>query len=205
MKPRSLMWMLSLLLSFGAAVASADQGHPMGEMGGMPEKGGIRFKSKEEQIRVALSAAPPEIAKEATVKVYDADGKLIEAKKGTNGFVCYPDISNLSHPDPICNNPAAEQWFNDLLSGKEKPTNSTPGISYMAAGGWHFEKEGKIVMADGPGVKKVSEPPHWMVFWPFDSKMTGLPSHVNSLGTYIMFEGTPYAHLMVYQHPMGIR
>ncbi len=204
MKRKWMIWVLSALISFGGAVALAEEGHKMGEMG-MTAKGGIRSKSKEEQIKVALSAAPAEIAKDATVKVYGADGKLIEVKKGTNGFVCYPDISNLSEPDPICNDAAAEQWFNDLLSGKERPTNTSPGVSYMAQGGWHFEKEGTIVMADGPGAKKVQEPPHWMIFWPFDAKMTGLPVHVNPLGTYIMFSGTPYAHLMVYQHPKGIQ
>lgn len=158
MNRKWMIWMLSALISFGGAVALAEEGHKMGEME-MTAKGGIRSKSKEEQIKVALSAAPAEIAKDATVKVYGADGKLIEVKKGTNGFVCYPDISNLSEPDPICNNDAAEQWVNDLLSGKERPTNTSPGVSYMAQGGWHFEKEGTIVMADGPGAKKVQEPP----------------------------------------------
>lgn len=204
MKRQWTMLMLSALISIAASVVFASEEHRMGGENGMMEKGGIRSQSKEEQIKAALSAAPPEIAKEATVKVY-IDGKLIEAKKGTNGFVCYPDISNLSEPDPICNNPAAEQWLNDLISGKEKPTIATPGVSYMAAGGWHFEKEGKIVMADGEGAKKVRQPPHWMIFWPFDSKTTGLPANVNPLGTYIMFDGTPYAHLMIYQHPKGIR
>ncbi|TAK07740.1 MAG: hypothetical protein EPO39_05920 [Candidatus Manganitrophaceae bacterium] len=205
MRRRWMMFLLSALIPLGAAAVFAAEGHHMAGENGMMEKGGIRSQSTEKQIQVALSAAPPEIAQEATVKVYGADGKPIEAKKGTNGFVCYPDISNLSEPDPICNNAAAEQWFNDLLGGKEKPTMTAPGISYMAKGGWHFEKEGKIVMADGPGVKKVQEPPHWMVFWPFDSKTTGLPEQVSALGTYIMFEGTPYAHLMIYQHPKGVR
>lgn len=199
-KRTNLIGVLMVILGLGS-LSHAGEGHKMGG----PGKGAIESMSKEKQIAIALSAAPPEIAKDAAVMVYDGEGKLVEAKKGTNGFVCYPDISKLSDPDPICNDPAADRWFNDLLSGKPKPTNSVPGISYMARGGWHFEKDGRIVMEDGPGVKKVQEPPHWMIFWPFDGKTTGIPDLPGRLGTYIMFDGTPYAHLMIYQHPKGIR
>lgn len=193
---------VTVLIAGLTTFAMADEGHKMAA----PAKGGIRSASKEEQIKVALSAAPAPIAQGASVMVYGEDGKLVEAKKGMNGFTCIPDISGLPTPDPICNDPAATQWFNDMLSGAPKPTNTTPGISYMASGGWHFEKDGKAVMQDGPGVKKIQEPPHWMVFWPFDAKTTGIPHlPANALGTYIMFEGTPYAHLMVYQNPKGIK
>lgn len=192
--------MIALTLGL-AAFVMAEEGHKMASSG----RSGIRSMSREEQVKVALSAAPAPIAKEAAVMVYGEDGKLVEAKKGTNGFTCVPDISGLATPDPICNDPAATQWFNDMLSGAPKPTNATPGISYMAQGGWHFEKDGKVVMQDGPGVKKVQEPPHWMIFWGFDAKTTGIPQTPKALGTYVMFEGTPYAHLMIYQNPNGIK
>jgi hypothetical protein len=177
--------------------ATAGEEHPMGGKTGK----GIRGLSTQELIKLALSAAPPHIAKDAAVKAQSEDGKWVELKRGTNGFTCYPDTSGLSIPDPICNDPAAEQWFSDLLNGAPKPTNSVPGISYMARGGWHLEKDGKDVMEDGAGVHKVYEPPHWMVFWPFDSKESGIPAAVNGFGTYIHFEGTPYSHLMIHQNP----
>jgi hypothetical protein len=47
----------------------------------------------------------------------------------------------------------------------------------------------------------VKEPPHWMLMWGFDAATTGLPTKENPSGVYIMFAGTPYAHLMVYQNP----
>ena len=191
-----------IVLVLGTAPFSmAEEGHKMAA----PAKAPVRTMSKDEQIKIALSAAPAPIAKEAGVMVYGEEGKLVEAKKGTNGFTCVPDISGLPTPDPICNDPAATQWFNDMLSGAPKPTNTAPGISYMAQGGWHFEKDGKVVMQDGPGVKKIQEPPHWMIFWAFDAKTTAIPQVPNALGTYVMFEGTPYAHLMVYQNPKGIK
>jgi hypothetical protein len=56
------------------------------------------------------------------------------------------------------------------------------------------------VMA-GEGAKVVKEPPHWMIMWPFNAATTKLPTVPNRAGAYIMFEDTPYAHLMVYQDP----
>jgi hypothetical protein len=60
-------------------------------------------------------------------------------------------------------------------------------------------------MSEAPGSKAVKEPAHWMVMWPFDSKTSGLPSVETPMGAYVMFDGTPYAHLMVYQDPMKIK
>lgn len=200
MKPIAYVMGIAALVLGLAAAAAAGEDH---QMGGRKGKA-IQGLSREALVKLALSAAPPKIAEGAGVRAPGADGKLVELKKSTNGFTCYPDLSGLEIPDPICNDPAADQWFNDLLSGAPKPMNTTPGISYMARGGWRFEKDGKEVMQDGPGVRRIPEPPHWMVFWSFDSNTSGIPATVNGFGTRIMFEGTPYSHLMVYQNPVWI-
>lgn len=162
----------------------------------------VKSMSKEEQMKLAESAAPAHISKDATIMVFGADGKLMEAKKGTNGFTCIPDIDEQDVPDPFCGDAAAMQWADDMMKKAAKPTNTVPGIAYMAKGGWHWEKDGKIIMdKNEPGAKRVKEPPHWMVFWPFDSKMSGLPSTPQKFGTYVMWDGTPFAHLMIYQDP----
>jgi hypothetical protein len=172
-----------------------------GEKGESP----IKKMSKEELIKLAMSAAPSHISKDAAILIPGEDGKLTEVRKGTNGFTCIPDVDGMPTPDPICADPAAWQWVNDLMSGAPKPTNSVPGISYMAKGGWHFEKDGKILMKNEPGAKAVKEPAHWMVFWPFDKKTVGLPTMPSNFGVYIMWEDTPYAHLMVYQDPNKLK
>ena len=157
--------------------------------------------SKDQLIKLAMSAAPPSISQDATIMVPGENGQMVEAKKGTNGFTCIPDIDGQEKPDPMCADAAAMQWGNDYMSGAPKPANTVPGIAYMARGGWHWEKGGKILMKPEEGAKRIAEPPHWMVFWPFDSKGSGLPSLPGKFQTYIMFEGTPYAHLMIYQDP----
>jgi hypothetical protein len=101
----------------------------------------------------------------------------------------------------MCMDAAVSQWATDLMNGAPKPSNTTPGISYMARGGMHWEKDGKILMKEEPGATLVKEPPHWMMMWPFDSASTKLPTQPNPSGVWIMFDGTPYAHLMIYQDP----
>jgi hypothetical protein len=160
----------------------------------------VKTMSEKDQTALALSAAPARISKDAGVMIYGADGKLTEAKKGTNGFTCIPTVMNLPVPDPICMDAASNQWMTDVMNNAPKPSNTVPGIAYMARGGSHFEKNGKVVMA-GEGAKVVKEPPHWMVMWPFDPAASQLPTVPNPSGIYIMFEGSPYAHLMIYQDP----
>ena len=159
----------------------------------------VKAMSEKNQTALALSAAPARISKDAGVMVYGADGKLTEVRKGTNGFTCVPTVMNLPVPDPMCMDAASHQWLTDITNNAPKPSNTVPGIAYMARGGSHFEKDGKVVMS-GEGAKVVKEPPHWMVMWPFD-EASKLPTVPNPSGVYIMFENSPYAHLMVYQDP----
>lgn len=192
---------VALTLYFTVALQAAEKGKTVGKK----EKKGVKGMSQEELVKLAMSAAPEHISKDATVMVPGPDGKLVEAKKGTNGFTCIPDVDGMSVPDPICFDEQSGKWVDDLMSGAPKPTNTAPGIAYMGRGGWHFEKDGKILMKNEEGAKTMQEPPHWMVFWPFDSKASGIPSMPNKLGSYVMWDGTPYAHVMIYQDPKKMK
>lgn len=165
----------------------------------------VKSMSQDEQIKLALSAAPPRIAKDAAVLVWGEDGKLKEAKGGTNGFTCVPTVMNFPEPDPMCMDAAAKQWLDGIMNNAPKPANTVPGIAYMAKGGSHWEKNGQVVMKEEPGAQIVKEPPHWMVMWPFDAKTAMLPTASNPSGVYIMFDGSPYAHLMIYQDPRKMK
>ncbi len=196
--PRVLMFLLIGFLCVGLT------GAPMAHAKGGKKNGAKAPKtmSQEELIKLAQSAAPPHISKDASVMLPGEDGKLVEVKKGTNGFTCIPTVNNRpGEPDPMCFDAAVGQWVDALVNKKEKPGNTVPGISYMARGGFHWEKDGKILMDEAPGAKLVKEPPHWMLMWPFDSTEAKLPTLPNSSGVYIMFDGSPFAHLMVYQDP----
>src|SRR5689334_13618821 len=106
-------------------------------------KTGHKPMSKEKMIKLALSAAPSHITENAAVMVPGDDGKLVEVRKGTNGFTCIPSVNNRpGEPDPMCFDEAVGQWVDALMNNAPKPTNTVPGIAYMARGGMHWEKDG---------------------------------------------------------------
>lgn len=164
----------------------------------------IKEMSREEMIKAAKSAAPEHISKDATVLIPGPGGQWTEAVKGTSEITCIPDVSGQEKADPFCGDKAGIQWIKDAIAKKDKPSNTEPGVGYMAQGGWHWEKDGVVVAAGTPDAKKMQEPPHWMVFWPVDAGKAKLPTEPGDFGSYVMYEGTPYAHVMVYQNPKEI-
>lgn len=152
-------------------------------------------------IKLAEGGGPAEIASKAAVARIDpAAKKTTELRAGSNGFTCsvIPDGTDA----PFCGDQNAWVWFQSAFTMQPKPTNTAPGIAYMAKGGIHYETpSGAIVMEKSATTKDVAEPPHWMLMWPIDPAATGLPTRPNAAGVYVMFAGTPYAHLMIYQDP----
>ncbi len=70
-------------------------------------------------------------------------------------------------------------------------------------GALRWEKNDTIYMDwHEPGTKRVTEPAHWLIFWPFDAKSARFPTYPGTFGSYIMYDGTPWSHLMIYQAPM---
>lgn len=161
----------------------------------------IKSMSKEEMIKTSRSAAPSHISDNATVMLPTAEGAFEVAVQGTNEFTCIPYVSTPETPDPFCGDPEATKWIMSAINKEPKPANTAPGVGYMAQGGYHFEKDGKIVDPATPGAKKMKEPPHWMIFWPTDPQITQLPTEPGKFGAYIMYDGTPYSHIMIYQDP----
>src|SRR5215471_16537950 len=79
------------------------------------EKKAGKPMSKEKMIKLALSGAPMHISENAAVMIPGEDGKLAEARKGTNGFTCIPTVNNRpGEPDPACFDEAAGQFFNSM-------------------------------------------------------------------------------------------
>ena len=158
----------------------------------------------EEYVRAAVLGAPERISDRAAVARVEPGGKTSQLRQGTNGFTCalFPDASLA----PVCADEQGWAWLTAAFSNRPQPPSTKPGIAYMAKGGVHYEMpDGKIVMAASPQTKEVKEPPHWMILWPLDPATTGLPTKPNAGGSYVMFEGTPYEHLMIYQDPKMLK
>lgn len=74
----------ALALSLLAALDAEARGKEM------KMKRDIKTMPPEAQMKVARSAAPSSVSKDASIMIFGPDGKLTEAKKGTNGFTAYP-------------------------------------------------------------------------------------------------------------------
>lgn len=154
-------------------------------------------ETKQTKIKRALSAAPPRIAKAAKVVDMDAHGKMEVLRDGTNGFTCFPGHPGVVGDVAMCADAPSLQWASDWKSHKPKPTNTQPGIIYMLAGGTDWSATDPYATSGTP----IKEPAHWMIMWRFDPKTSGLADKPAQTGTWIMWAGTPYAHLMINQHP----
>ncbi len=154
-------------------------------------------ETKEAKIKRALSAAPANIAKDAKVVDIDEKGQLTVLREGKNGFTCIAGHAGVVGDDPGCGDAAGLQWILDWAAHKPKPTNTQPGVIYMLAGGTDWSATDPW-STSGTAQKW---PPGWLIAWPFNSTTTGLPDKPNSTGPWIMWAGTPYAHLMLHEKP----
>ena len=149
------------------------------------------------KIARAMSAGPDDIARSARIIDTDANGNTVVLREGSNGFTCMPGNPEVIGEPPMCVDAASLQWFADAKAHKPKPTNTVPGITYMLAGATQ--------RSDSDPNDKTSPAihvgPHWMIMWPFDPKTTGLPTTHRDQGAYIMWAGSPYAHLHVMGRP----
>jgi hypothetical protein len=159
--------------------------------------GRLREETTEAKIAQAMAAGPAAIAKNARIAEADENGKVTILREGTNGWTCIPGHPGVIGHAAMCLDEAALQWGTDLMLHKPKPTNSRPGIVYMLTGGADWSATDPWARSGTP----IHEPPHWALVWPFDPKETGLPDQPKTTGTWIMYAGTPYAHLMINQKP----
>jgi hypothetical protein len=153
--------------------------------------------TKEAKIARAMSAGPAGIARSARIIDTDAQSNMVVLREGSNGFTCMPGNPKAVGDPPMCMDAASMQWSADFKARKPKPTNTVPGITYMLAGATQ--------RSDTDPYDKTSPPiqigPHWMIMWPFDPKATGLPVTHRETGAYIMWAGSPYAHVHVMGRP----
>lgn len=153
--------------------------------------------AKEAKIARAMEAAPDFISKNATI--VDADGTLL--KEGNNGWTCMPNMPGGTHP--MCNDEVWSKLLNSFGSDNVYKPEKV-GISYMLAGDDNVNNNDPFDKTPDPGEVWVQEGPHLMILVPDSKALEGLPSDPNIGGPYVMWKGTPYAHIMVPVGPRGM-
>ena len=157
--------------------------------------------SNDDKIKNAESAAPDSIAKAATIMDWPATegGKPTQLRAGTNGWVCYPSTPNPGHAvgeDPMCLDPQFQKWAVGYLS-KGTPKLTGIGVAYMLQGDRGASISDPFADPSKKPADWVVAGPHIMVTGPNTSALTSIPGKPTGGAPWVMWKGTPYAHIMV--------
>lgn len=166
---------------------------------------------REDRIKLAESAAPPEISSKATIYLLERTG-YVKVREGSNGFSCLVDRQNPLNLEPTCfdaegsrttlltrifveeeraKNKTEEQIKTEIdegyKSGKFKAP-AKPGIAYMVS------DAGFLLI---PSNKLVHIPPHLMFYAPYaKDEDIGSPPAGASMPR-VLRAGQPDAYIIV--------
>jgi hypothetical protein len=193
---------LALLLGAGAAVVAIAGCNQAGTAGSgsvnnQTAAAGRGDTSAGDPVASAESAAPAAIAHNASIVTADASGNMTVVRKGSNGWTCMPDAPATPGPDPMCMDPNAAKWADAWLHHKPPPAG-TVGVMYMLEGGTDASNTDPYAQKPTADNDWVKTGPHLMVVGSKEL-LAGYPSSAkpDTSVPYVMWSGTPYAHLMV--------
>lgn len=172
--------------------------------------------SREERIKLAESAAPPEISSKATVYVLDRTG-YVKVRDGENGFSCFVDRQTPLNLEPTCFD--AEGSATTLLTRIFAEERRAQGehedqISAEIEAGYKSgkfqapRKSGIVYMMSDSGVLYIAEknqlihiPPHVMFYAPYATdKDIGSPPPAANM-PHLIRAGQPDAYIIVVPGP----
>lgn len=144
-------------------------------------------------IANALSAAPATLTADATVMGHD--GRVL--RKGTSDWVCMPDMPDVPNDTPMCLD-APWRAVIDAWMNKRVPTVTRMGFGYMLQGDLPVSNVDPFATAPTPNNQWIQRgDPHVMVLVPDQKLLESLPTDPKSGGPFVMWKGTPYAHIML--------
>lgn len=150
--------------------------------------------SDEELINNATSAAPEAIGKNAAVMNWE----MKTLREGTNGFTCMPDdTSTTTINDPMCLDKNGLAFIMAVMAKKEPPPGV--GFGYMLQGGGSASNADPYAPPPADGKWEPDDGPHVMIFGAKEA-LDAYPqpkSNPDVTQPYVMYPGTPYAHLMM--------
>lgn len=160
------------------------------------------------QIASAVQAAPPDRRDGATVLGFDATGALVELRKGTNDLVCVADDPSDPAITIVCYHADLSSFF---ARGRELTAQGVAGRARDEMR-WKEIEAGTLMMPTSvrtsyvltgksldPATGAVVEPfLRWVLYTPYaTAETTGLPTTPAPGAPWLMFAGTPGAHIMI--------
>jgi hypothetical protein len=148
------------------------------------------------------SAAPAAIAKNATIMDWpdSPNGEMKQLRAGNNGWVCFPnspqEYGGAAINDPMCLDKEWQSWADAWMKKTTPKVNST-GIGYMLRGDKGASNTDPFATGPTKDNDWVVSPPHIMVLYEDLKMLDAFPTDPTNGGAWVMWKGTPYAHLMV--------
>lgn len=155
-----------------------------------------------QKIANAMSAGPAAVTKNAAIMDWPAEmgkGQPRQLRAGTNGWVCYPRTPNptaATGEDPMCLDKGWQAWADAFMS-KTPVKPGMSGIAYMLKGDRGASNIDPWATAPSPTNQWVVASAHVMVLFPDLKALDAYPTDPKQGGPWVMWKGTPYAHLMV--------
>lgn len=148
----------------------------------------------EELIDDAVAAAPPSIAHTATVM--DWDRRVL--RRGSGTYVCLPTPADVRSRgrEPMCLDTVWMAWLDAWMAAKPFKADGV-GIAYMLVGDAGASVTDPYATKPTAENQWVVDGPHLMIILPDAAQLDGMPSDPSGGGPYVMWKGTPYAHIMV--------
>jgi hypothetical protein len=167
--------------------------------------------TRERQIELALSTAPPLISEQATIYVLEAGG-YVKAREGKNGFTCLVEHQLLDTYEPVCYDPEGSATLLHARFLREELRAQGLDEARVSAHLAQAFEDGRLKAPRKPGFvymmareQRVLEPrskkiidggePHLMIYAPYatNAEFGGVPS--------VLFEGQPDAFIVA---PTGV-
>jgi hypothetical protein len=189
-----------ILLMAGAALtvgACNKAGMTNGNTPAAETKTSSATTASSDPIASAESAAPASLAHDAAVVTVDASGAMKHIRAGKNGWTCIPDAPDTPGPDPMCFDANAGKWADAWMHHKPPP-DGTPGVMYMLEGGTDASNTDPYATKPTAENDWIKTGPHIMIVGN-KGMLAGYASGAkpDTSMPYVMWAGTPYAHLMV--------
>jgi hypothetical protein len=192
---------LALLIGgLGLALTACQKTQPPAEQAAAPPAGPAPG-TPEWKIQNAMSAAPTAIASAATLMEWAStpDSAPKQLRAGTNGWTCFADNPGSPKNDPMCFDAQFGNWATAWMSHRN-PNVTSFGVAYMLQGGSDASNTDPFKMQPDSGHAWVDTGPHVMVVVPNVRSLAGLATDPASGGPFVMWQNTPYAHVMIPVH-----
>ncbi|HZJ09157.1 MAG TPA: hypothetical protein VFD39_05640, partial [Trueperaceae bacterium] len=158
-------------------------------------------RTDAEAIADAMSAAPTAISEDATILEWpsEPDGDFRVLREGTNGWSCIASTTFAREPflpNPSCDDAVWLEFEHAYIEGRD-PLIEGIGIAYMLSGDAGTSNTDPFATGPTDDNEWHVSGPHLMILVPDPAMLEGVSTDPHNGGPYVMFAGTPYAHIMV--------